>query len=105
VVLTATGDVWLRISEAGGPVLVERTLRAGETFQVPPTAQRPQLRAGRPDALRVTVGETVIPQLGPSGRPIGNVSLLAPDLVARLGAEAPAGTPSAAPAPGFSPQG
>jgi len=103
VMLTATGDVWLRISDAGGTVLVERTLRAGETYEVPATAQRPELRAGRPDALRVTVGQTVIPQLGPSGRPIGNVSLLPSDLVARLGAGTPAGTPSAAPAPGFSP--
>jgi cytoskeleton protein RodZ len=96
IVLTATNDVWLRVSEAGGPTLVERTMRAGETYQVPPTAQRPELRAGRPDALRVTVGQTVIPQLGPSGQPIGNVSLAAPDLVARL--QAP-GAPPPAPAP------
>ena len=96
VVLTATDDVWLRVSEAGGATLVERTLKAGESYQVPPTAQRPELRAGRPDALRVTVGQTVIPQLGPSGQPIGNVSLTGPDLITRL--QAPAG-PQPAPAP------
>jgi cytoskeletal protein RodZ len=91
VVLTATDDVWLRVSDAG-TVLVQRTLKAGESYQVPATAQRPELRAGRPDALRVMVGQAVIPQLGPSGRPIGNVSLLAADLSGRLQA-APAPTP------------
>ena len=95
VVLTATDDVWLRVSEAGGATLVERTLKAGESYQVPPTAQQPQLRAGRPDALRVTVGQTVIPQLGPSGQPIGNVSLAGPELIGRL--QAPA-APQQAPA-------
>ncbi len=97
VVLTAVDAVWLRVTD-GGATIVERTLNPGETFQVPPTAQRPELRAGRPDALRVTVGQTVIPQLGPSGRPIGNVSLLAPDLVGRLQAAPAAGVPAPAPA-------
>ena len=97
VVLTATDDVWLRVSEEGGATIVERTMKAGETYQVPPTAQRPMLRAGRPDALRVTVGQAIIPQLGPSGQPIGNVSLTAPDLVARLHAPAPPPGPSPAP--------
>jgi cytoskeletal protein RodZ len=105
VVLTATDEVWLRVSDANGPVLMERTMKAGESYQLPPTVQRPLLRAGRPDALRVMVGQTAIPQLGPSGRPIGNVSLLASDLVARLQAAPGAGTPPAAPQPGFSPQG
>jgi hypothetical protein len=103
VVLTATDELWLRVSDAGGPVLMERTMRAGESYQVPPTAQRPMLRAGRPDALRVTVGQTVIPQLGPSGRPIGNVSLLPNDLASRLQAPAPA-SPTAAAAPGPAPK-
>jgi cytoskeletal protein RodZ len=96
VVLTATDDVWLRVTDAGSTI-TERTLKAGERFEIPATAQQPTLRAGRPDALRVTVGQAVIPQLGPAGRPIGNVSLRAPDLVARLQQGAPA---PAAPAPG-----
>ncbi len=99
VVLTAIDELWFRVSEASGPVIVERTMRAGESFQLPPTAQRPVLRAGRPDALRITVGQTVIPQVGPSGRPIGNVSLVPADLAARL--QAPA--PGFAPAPGIAP--
>ena len=83
VVLTAVGPVWLRISEQGGGTIVERTLAAGETLQVPAGAQRPVLRVGAPEALRITVGQTVIPQLGPGGQPIGNVSLRPEDLAAR----------------------
>jgi transcriptional regulator with XRE-family HTH domain len=83
VTLTAIGPVWLRVSERGGGTIVERTLAAGETYQVPPTARQPVLRVGAPEALRVTVGQTVIPQLGPSGQPIGNIGLKPEELVAR----------------------
>jgi cytoskeletal protein RodZ len=98
VTLTATANVWLRVTDgATNDSLIQRELREGETFQVPATAQRPVLRVGRPESLRITVGQTVIPQLGPSGVPIGNVSLRPEELVARAqggGAAAPA-----APAP------
>jgi transcriptional regulator with XRE-family HTH domain len=92
VVLTASDDVWLRVSD-GGTTLVQKTLKAGESYQVPPTAQKPTLRVGRPDALRVAVGQTAIPQVGPSGQPIGNVSLLPADLAARLQSGAPGASP------------
>lgn len=83
VVLTATDEVWLRIYEAGGARLHEGILRAGETYQVPATAQRPQIITGRPQVLRVQVGNLVIPQLAPTERTISDVSLLPADLVAR----------------------
>jgi hypothetical protein len=47
VVLTATDDVWLRVSDAG-TVLVQRTLKAGESYQVPATAQRPSCAPAGP---------------------------------------------------------
>lgn len=100
VVLTAVDSVWLRIYEASGPVLFEATMKAGDRYEVPSNAQRPQIRVGRPEALRVTIGQTPIPQLGPTGQPIGDVSLLAADLSARgsavPGAGAAAGAPGAA---------
>jgi len=84
VVLTATEDVWLRVYEAnGGPRLHEGMLKAGERYEVPATAQRPLIRTGRPDGLRVTVGQTPIPALGPPERAISDVSLLPADLMAR----------------------
>ncbi len=99
VVLTASDAVWLRVYEAGGAVIFENTLQPGQRYEVPTSAQRPQIRVGRPEALRVTVGQAAVPQLGPTGQPIGDVSLLAADLVARTqAAPAPAAT-APAPAP------
>jgi cytoskeleton protein RodZ len=99
VSLTAIGQVWLRVYEEGGASIVERTLQAGETYQVPTTATRPMLRVGAPEALRVTVGQTAIPQLGPSGQPVGGVSLRPEDLAQRLQQAAPGAAvpPAAAP--------
>ena len=94
VVLTATEEVWLRIYEADGARIAERILQAGERFEVPSTAQRPQILTGRPQAIRVTVGNTEIPPLGEPERTISDVSLLPADLLARRqqgGAAAPAG--------------
>ncbi len=96
VTLTAVGQVWLRVYEEGGATIAQRTLQAGETYQVPATATRPMLRVGAPEALRVTVGQTAIPQLGPSGQPVGGVSLRAEDLGQRLQQGAPG---ASAPAP------
>lgn len=102
VALTAIQEVWLQIDEEGGARLYQGTLKAGERYEVPPTAQRPQILTGRPDALRVTVGTTEIPQLGPAERTISDVSLAPADLLARLqqpGAGQPAaGQPAAPPA-------
>ena len=105
VVLTAIEDVWLRIYEAnGGPALYQGTLKAGERYEVPAGATAPQIRTGRPQALRVTVGGAEIPPLGAPERTISNVSLKAADLGARAqgqaapGAAPPAGGPTAAPA-------
>jgi hypothetical protein len=90
-VLTATSDVWLRVYEGnGGPKLYESTLKAGERYVVPATAKAPQILTGRPNALQVAVGSTVIPALGPAEKTIADVSLLPADLVARAAAAPPA---------------
>ena len=91
VVLTATADVWLRIYEGnGGPKLFENTLKAGERYVVPATAKAPQILTGRPNALQVAVGSTVIPALGAAEKTIADVSLLPADLVARAAPAPPA---------------
>jgi cytoskeleton protein RodZ len=101
VTLTAAEDVWLRIYEAGSPKSIyQGLLKAGQSYQVPATAQAPQIRTGRANVLRVTVGSTAIPPLGPPEKMIKDVSLRPADLVARLQANpAPAGAAPAAPAP------
>lgn len=97
VVLTAAEEVWLRVYEQGGRKLYEGTLRAGERYEVPAGAQAPQILTGRPNALRVSVGATVIPPLGPPEKTIADVSLRPADLVARVQG-APAQTIPAPPA-------
>lgn len=83
VVLTAIEDVWLKIDQAGGASLYMGTLKAGESYQVPPGAQAPKLRTARANVLRVSVGGTQIPPLGPPETTISNVSLAPADLAAR----------------------
>lgn len=87
VVLTAADEVWFRVSD-GGTSLREGIMKAGDSYEVPATAQAPVIRTGRPQALKVTVGGTEIPPLGAPEQTIDKVSLRAADLVAR--AQAPA---------------
>jgi len=101
VVITATDEVWLRIYEgSGGASLFEGVMKAGQRFEVPATALAPQIRTGRPQAVRVTVGATEIPPLGQPEQTISDVSLRAADLAARGAAQPPA----TALAPGAVPQ-
>lgn len=89
-VLTADSPVWLRISEPGGAKLFEGLLDTGKSFTLPDTAVDPRLLTSRPNALKVTVGSTVIPPLGPPEQRIKDVSLKPATLLARASA-APAG--------------
>jgi hypothetical protein len=95
VVLTASEDVWLRIDEAGQPkALFQGTLKAGQRFEVPAAAAAPRLRTGRANVLQVTVGGRAVPPVGPPERTVSDVSLRAPDLLARAQASAGAQAPA-----------
>lgn len=94
VVLTATAPAWIHVTD-GGRTLFMGELAAGQTYAVPATATAPLLKAGAPEALRITVGSATAPAVGPAGVVTSNVSLLGPDLM--RGPAAPAG--AAAPAP------
>ncbi|HYJ82078.1 MAG TPA: helix-turn-helix domain-containing protein [Allosphingosinicella sp.] len=99
VVLTAAEDVWLRIDQAGGGApLYMGILKAGESYQVPAGAQSPRIRTARANVLRVSVGGTQVPPLGPPETTISNVSLTAADLVARAQSGGAASPPAAPPA-------
>ena len=97
VVLTATAPAWVQVTDSGR-TLFEGEMAPGQTFSVPQTATAPMLRVGAPQALRISVGTTVVPPVGPAGQVTSNVSLLAADLLrARPTTAAPAGaspTPS-----------
>jgi cytoskeletal protein RodZ len=91
VVLTANAPAWVRVSDQG-KTLYEATIQPGQSYRVPETAVAPTLRAGAPEALRITVGSAVAPPVGPAGQVTSNVSLQGPDQM-RGGAQpaAPAG--------------
>ena len=89
VVLNATEEVWLQVYEKGGATLFSGMLQPGQTFAVPPTATAPLLKTGKPEALRITIGNAVAPPVGPAATTVRDVSLLAADLMKGGQAAAP----------------
>lgn len=97
VILTATEPAWIQVTDQGR-TLFSGELAAGQTYAVPQTATVPLLKAGKPEALRVTVGNTVAPPVGPAGRVASNVSLKGDDLMRAGAAGSTPPAPSAPPA-------
>jgi cytoskeleton protein RodZ len=96
VVLTATEPAWIQVTDQG-QTLFSGELAAGQTYAVPQNATAPLLKAGKPEALRVTVGTTVASPVGPPGRVASNVSLKPADLMRAGAAGATPPSPSAPP--------
>jgi cytoskeletal protein RodZ len=94
VTVTATEPVWLQINEKGGAILYSAMMVPGQSFTVPPTATAPVLKTGKPEALRITVGNSVAPPVGRPATTVSNVSLLAADLM--RGGQTPAAQPAPA---------
>ena len=92
VVLTASDEVWIKVTDASGKALVQKALKAGETYQVPADAAEPKLTFSRPEVLTVTVGGVAVPPLGPPAKLVKNALLTPEALRART-------TPAAAPTP------
>ncbi len=96
VTLRATDEVWLRVYDAANETLYIGTMKAGEQFDVPPTANDPMINVGRPDKLQVLLNGSMLPPLGTGERAIKDVRVGAKALGARAqGGEAPATTGSA----------
>lgn len=99
VTLAATGPAWIQVTDRG-KTLFEGELQAGQSYTVPQTATAPMLKAGKPEALNVTVGGAAAPPVGPAGKVV-TVSLAPASLMkgpttqprARTGA--PAAPPAA----------
>jgi len=87
----ATAPAWIQVTDQG-KTLFQGELAPGQTFAVPPTATAPLLKAGKPEALKITVGSAVAPPVGPPGKVASKVSLKGADLM-RGGAQ-PAPAPS-----------
>jgi cytoskeleton protein RodZ len=101
--LTATDEVWVRIYDAADTTLKLGTMKAGETFDVPPTANNPMINVGRPDKLAITLNGSAVAPLGTGERAIKDVPIGAAALAARAaGQPAPAPSPSASGSPSAS---
>jgi cytoskeletal protein RodZ len=106
VVLTATAPAWIQVTDQGKS-LFAGMLQPGQTYTVPATATAPMLKAGKPEALNVSVGGAPAPAVGPPGK-VTTVSLTPAALMKAPGAPAaPAprtqGTDTRAPAAATSP--
>ena len=99
VTLAATDAVWLQVYEKGGQIFFSGMLQPGQTYSVPPTAAAPLLKTGKPEALRVTVGNTAVPPVGPPATTVADVSLLPADLLKAGQAAAPAPQAGVSPPP------
>jgi transcriptional regulator with XRE-family HTH domain len=88
VMLTATDAVWLRVYERSGGRLFEKEMVKGESWQVPTTAVDPLILTGRPQAVQVKIGASVMPPLGQPDLTIKDVSLK-PDALRAMAAAAP----------------
>lgn len=95
VVITATEPVWIKVKD-GNAILKQDQLAAGQSYEIPATAAAPVLTTGKPEALRVSIGSTQAPPIGPAGKTLSNVSLKATDLMSNPTGQA---SPTAAPAP------
>jgi cytoskeletal protein RodZ len=64
ILLVAAGDAWVRVRAADGSTLFERTMRAGETFEIPASEGQVSVRTGNTGATYFSVaGETYGPLL------------------------------------------
>ena len=79
-------------------MLKQGEMTPGERFEVPAAAALPVLTTGKPEALRISVGTSEAPSIGPAGKTVSGVSLKAADLM-RTPAEN-ASTTTASPAAG-----
>ena len=96
VVLTATDAVWFEVRDKGA-TLYSGTLQPGQTWPVPATATAPVLKTGKPEALKISIGNTVAPPVGPPATTV-SVSLLPADLMKGGKAATPAAPAPTAPA-------
>lgn len=95
VLLTATDAVWMQITESGGTTLFSGVLQAGQTFTVPPQSSGAVLKTAKPEALKITVGGRIAPQVGPPAKKV-TVSLAPADLLKGPAAAESAAAPAAA---------
>ena len=92
--LTAIDSVWLRVYDADHNTLFEKTMSAGEAYDVPSDANQPMINVGRPDLLAITINGSAIPPLGTAEHAIKDVVVTADALRARVAGQPQPGATS-----------
>ena len=81
VIMTATDEVWLQISDADGKTIYENVMQDGDSYEIPADANNPVILTGRPDVLKFTVGGKSIKPLGDGKSTIKDVGVSAQALI------------------------
>lgn len=74
VVLVATADTWIEVTR-GDMILISRTLKAGDRYQVSRDSDDLYLKTGNAGGLDVYVEGLLVPPLGPKGATRSRISL------------------------------
>lgn len=96
IAIAATEDAWVKISERNGPNLFIGVIKAGDRFALPETAVDPILRTGRPQSIKVMIGELALPPIGKPNQLIKDFSLKRDALTAIASAPVAAQIPAPA---------
>lgn len=97
--IAASERVWFSLEDAEGRSQFDLTLEGGEFYTLKPAQRGLTLRTGRPQSLRILVGETRVPQLGADDAVVSGVALDTASLMRRVNAP-----PVAIPAPAVTAQ-
>ena len=81
VIMTASDEVWLKISDAENNTVYENVMQAGDSYEIPADANEPVILTGRPDVLKFTVGGKPIKPLGDGKSTIKDVGVSAKALI------------------------
>jgi cytoskeleton protein RodZ len=97
IVLRASADAWVMVKDRAGAILLNRTLKAGETWPVPPRSDL-LLTAGNAGGTDILLDGAATPSLGGSGTvrrdmPLDPDQIKDGKLAAALAPQLPAGRP------------
>jgi cytoskeleton protein RodZ len=94
IVLRANADAWIQVRDRSGTILLNRTLHAGDTWEVPPKSNL-LMTTGNAGGTDLLVNGAVAPSLGGSGAVRRDVPL-DPDLLkdGKFAAASPAASPA-----------
>ncbi|MCC7393476.1 MAG: DUF4115 domain-containing protein [Sphingomonadaceae bacterium] len=92
--IAASERTWFSLTDAAGNSQFDLTLDGGEFYTVRPNQRALFLRTGRPQSLRILLGDQRLPQLGANDAVVSGVALDAASLAQRLSAQPAAAPPT-----------